>query len=212
MIKNNKIKFIISSVIILLPIVIGLVFWSSLPDKMAIHFAMDNTPDGFASKGMTVFGLPLFMLALHWIGIFATSFDKKNKDQNPKILSMILFLCPALSLMTAILTYSHAFGKNPNVGMIVMLFLGILFIIIGNYLPKCKPNHTIGIRLFTTLNDDKIWFKIHRIGGTSFMIGGIMIAVSAFLPINIMPFTSIGAIAIIILVPTIYSIILYRKK
>ena len=50
--KHIKWKtLIITGVIALLPILIGIFLWDKLPGQIAIHFNLNNEPDGFASKG-----------------------------------------------------------------------------------------------------------------------------------------------------------------
>ena len=68
MLKANKKTLIIASIITVLPILIGIMLWNRLPDPMATHFGMDNEADGFSSKAFAVFGIPLCLLALEWIG------------------------------------------------------------------------------------------------------------------------------------------------
>ena len=89
MIKKNKTQLIISSVIILLPVVIGLVIWNFLPEQIATHWGMNNKPDGWSGRYMAIFGLPVMMLALHWLCIFFVTRDSKNKEQNGKVFSMV---------------------------------------------------------------------------------------------------------------------------
>ena len=82
---------------------------------------------------------------------------------------------------------------------------------IGNYLPKCRQNYTVGIKLPWTLNDINNWNKTHRMAGVLWIICGILFAISAFLG-------RVGEVSIIILiivmvcVPTAYSFLLYKNK
>lgn len=69
MLKENKFKVILSSVIILLPILFGLIMWNELPDTMTTHWGADGNADGFSAKPFAVFGLPVMILALHLIGL-----------------------------------------------------------------------------------------------------------------------------------------------
>ena len=65
MLKANKRTLIVTSIVTLLPILIGLILWKRLPDRMATHFGPDNNANGFSSKALAVFGLPCFLLAVH---------------------------------------------------------------------------------------------------------------------------------------------------
>ena len=155
MIMKNKLKAVISSVMVLLPILVGVIFWDELPEQIATHWGPSGEPDGWSSKAVAVFALPLFMLAIHWICITATRFDKKNRVQNPKVMGLTYWLVPAVSWVTAGMTYSNALGENIDVMRLLPIITGVLFLFIGNYLPKCTPNHTVGIRLKWTLEDEE---------------------------------------------------------
>ena len=62
-----------------------------------------------------------------------------------------------------------------------MFGIGVLFMIIGNYLPKCKQNYTMGIKLPWTLDDEENWNRTHRFAGFLWVAGGVVIAINAFL-------------------------------
>ncbi len=208
MLKKYKKTLIITSVISLLPILAGVALWDKLPQQIATHFGVDNTPDGYSSKTFAVFGLPLIILAIHWLCIFATSFDPKSKNISGKAINIAFWICPLTSLLLNSLTYAYALGNEIEIGFVVILFMGILFIVLGNYLPKCKQNHTFGIRLPWTLNDSENWNKTHRLAGKVFVIGGILICLTA---ITQNPFVFFAIIAVMVVVPTVCSYFLSKK-
>ncbi len=212
MLKQNKLKVIISSVIILLPALFGLVFWDKLPEKLVTHWGADGNPDGSMVKGFAVFAIPLILLALHLICLAVASFDKKNKEQSKKVVGLVFWIIPMVSLLCGTVTYSAAMGKEMNTVFFVFLLLAIMFIMIGNYLPKAKQNSTFGIKLYYTLHNEENWNKTHRFSGKLWFCAGILILISAFIPRSIgMPvlFAVIIAVAVI---PMLYSYLLYRRQ
>ena len=82
MLKKNKFRVIISSIIILLPILFGILMWNDLPDIITTHWGADGNADGFSGKVFAVFGLPFIHLVLHFVCLLFTSLDKKQKEQN----------------------------------------------------------------------------------------------------------------------------------
>lgn len=84
---------ILTSVIILLPIFIGLLLWRQLPASVATHFGVDNQPDGYCSKAFAVFGLPVMMLFFHFISIVATNIDPKRKNISKKVFHVVMWIC-----------------------------------------------------------------------------------------------------------------------
>lgn len=209
MIKKNLTMLIITSVVILIPILVGLILWNMLPDRIATHWNAEGIADGFSSKPFAVFALPAILLAVHWLSFFVTGADPKNKNINGKPLTLVLWVSPVLSLVIGSFIYSTALGFTPDVNIIMPLFMGALFIFIGNYLPKCKHNYTIGIKVPWALEDEDNWNKTHRFAGIIWVIGGIIIILTAFLDsiIVMLPIT-----LIMVLAPTIYSYCYYKKN
>ena len=92
MLKKNKNNLILSSIVISLPILVGLVLWNKLPDTFPTHWNCSGEADGFSSKTFAIFGIPLIMLALHWLCIWFTLKDPKNKEQSTKVFGMVLWI------------------------------------------------------------------------------------------------------------------------
>ena len=79
MLKQNKRKLLISSAVILLPALVGLLLWNQLPARMATHWGLDGTTDGWSGRTFAVFGMPLMLLATHWLCILITAKDPKSQ-------------------------------------------------------------------------------------------------------------------------------------
>ncbi len=212
MIKNHKWKAIISSVIILLPIVFGVVFWDELPDTMVSHWGADGVADGSTSKAFMVFGMPLILLALQWLLLWLTTvLEKGNRPQSDKVMAMAYGIIPALSLLVHVFIYSIALEKEWNMFALLPLFLGAVFMVIGNYMPKTTRNRTAGIKLSWTLGNDENWNKTHRLGGRIYFWGGLAVMATALLSVEFVIGALIGMILVSVIVPIIYSYSIYKK-
>ena len=211
MIKNHKWKAIISSIVILLPMVFGLVMWNKLPATMVSHWGADGAADGTATKGFMVFGMPLILLALQWLMILLEAALEKNNAQNKKIATIVYSVVPLISLEVHIFIYSVALGKEWNLFALIPVLVGAMFMFIGNYLPKTTRNRTMGIKLHWTMGNDENWQKTHRLGGKLWFWGGLAVIASALLPVKAMIAVMIVVIAVTVLVPTAYSYAIYRK-
>lgn len=212
MIKKNKKKLILTSIIILLPIVIGLILWNKLPDKIPTHWNAAGEVDGWSSKAFAVFGLPGFLLAVHWICLLGANADPKKQNIDGKVLHIVFWVCPVISVLGAVLMYGTALGMQFAVEKIIPSLVGITFIIIGNYLPKCKQSYTMGIKLPWTLNDEDNWNRTHRLGGKLWVVCGLVLIVSMVLPSSFMIAAFLVIITVAVLVPTVYSYLLFKKK
>lgn len=211
MMKANKKTLIITSIVTILPVLIGIICWNRLPDVMATHFGFNNEANGFSSKAFAVFGLPLILLAVLWVGAFVTAHDPKRQNISPKMFSLMLWIAPVISLVAAATIYPVNLGYELDIAFFSELLLGLMFIIIGNYLPKARQNYTIGIKIPWTLANEENWNRTHRLAGYLWMICGILmilISLTRFVPAEWL----VGIFLIIVLVPCIYSFWLHAKK
>ena len=208
--QNVKKTLIITSIITALPILIGVFYWDQLPDTMATHFSSDGTPNGWSSKLFSVFGLPLFLVAINALCTLTTETDPRRSKYPEKMMKIIYWICPAVSWICAIGIYGNSLGfEMGNILQYLSLLMGVLFIVIGNYLPKVKQNYYLGIKLPWTYTDENNWNKTHRFGGKVFVVGGILFILNFFLKI---PGIEIWLILAMVLIPAIYSYAYSRKK
>ena len=208
MIKKNLKTMIITSIIILAPIEVGLILWDKLPTEMATHFAENGEPNGWSSKEFAVFGMPLFLLAVHWFCAFFTGLDPKKENISNKMMTLVLWICPVVAIFGCGSTYMYAIDNSINTTVIGMMMLGCIFLVIGNYMPKMKQSYTLGIKLPWTLNSEENWNRTHRLAGGLWMITGVFVIISGFIEQFWLVFV---ALLVAVLVPTVYSYMLYKK-
>ena len=208
--KNKKIDVIVTTLVCLLPIVAGVLMYSKLPDTIATHFDVNGEADGWSSKAFTVFGLPAIMTAINLLLHFALRTDPKRQNMSPALRSIAIWTVPVLTILTSAFVLANALGYESRIELIIPLLMSLLFIVIGNYLPKTKQSYTMGIKLPWTLASEENWNRTHRLAGPLWIVCGIFMAILSLLkhaPFWLMPLL----IAVMVLVPTIYSYNLYKK-
>ena len=209
MLKKYKNTLIITSVITLIPILIGLILWNQLPEQLPFHWDINGNVDGWASKPVAVFSMPALMLVMQWICVFASTADPKSANYNRKTFQLVLWICPVLSFVLNTLVYCSAMGRSLPIETVMPMLMGVLFIVLGNLMPKMKQTYTIGIKLPWTLNNEENWNKTHRLAGKLWVIGGVVILATAFLR---QFWIMISILALMVLIPAFYSYLLYRKQ
>lgn len=204
--KRNKI-FKLGLALMLIPFIIGAIFYNDLPDVIATHFDSANNPNGYSSKFFALFGLPAIMVLVYIVAYLFTNLDPRRKYQGDKAMSVVLLFIPLLDIFISLFVIGYAKGYKINISKLVPVAISILFIFIGNYLPKTKRNYTIGIKLPWTLDSDYVWDKTHALAGKVWIICGLLgVFVSLF-----KPEIFFGLVVIMVLVPTIYSYIVYKS-
>lgn len=208
--KIDRKTVILTTLVCLLPIVAGVILYPQLPEQVATHWGFGNEPNGWSSKAFAVFGLPGLMAALNLILPFALSADPKKQNMSPALVNISLWVIPVVSVMCSAMTLCYALGYRVSVARIVPAFVGVLFIIIGNYLPKTKQSYSMGIKLPWTLNSEENWNRTHRLSGFLWVIGGALFLMLTFFGWwNL--YVLFGIILAMTLIPTVYSYLLYRK-
>ena len=178
---------------------------------MPTHFGVDSVADGFSSKVFAVFGLPLILLMTQFICVFFTLRDQNQRNQSQKALSIVFWIIPAISLATSGSMYRFALGGDFQLPIVLALPLAAMFLLLGNYLPKIKQNNILRIKISWTLTNEENWNKTHRFAGKVWVIGGILMLLSLFLPSRVMIWFALCIIVVVMVLPVAYSYRIYRQ-
>ena len=191
--KEYKMTLISGSILTISPSLAGILLWNRLPEKIATHFDQHNLANGCSSKPICV--------------VF-TANDPKRKNINRRIFTMILWLVPVVSVITCMSIYGLALGMDIDIGVIVNIMVGIMFIILGNYVHKVKQNYTVGMKLPWTLNSEENWNRTNRMTGWILILSGLLFLMNSLL---LKTEIVLVVILVVIFVPMIYSFVLYKK-
>ena len=193
---KNKILWIIS----VIPLVITLFVLRFLPDEIPAHYDFEGNIDRWGSKyEELIFPIIILVMALFW-QLFIWHFDKKAKNakneketleaKSNKNIVLLAAICEAVifGIMHFVFMYSackEATGDMTKSAfdsfMIINVLFGLMFIIIGNYLPRAKQNGIVGLRTGKTMNDEEVWKKANRFAGKLFMIAGLLTVIESLI-------------------------------
>jgi uncharacterized membrane protein len=124
------------------------------------------------------------------------------------LINGILVFIAALHLVVL----ANGVGWPVPVGKLVPAGVGLLFVMLGNYLSRVQPNWFLGIRTPWTLSSDQVWRKTHRIGGAFFVIGGIGMVAAAFVPPAMVFPVLIAIVTLVAVVPVVLSYVFWRRE
>ena len=179
----------------LLPILLGVILWERLPGEIAIHYEMYNKPDNFSSKGFVVFGFPFLMAVLQGFCSVALDLDPKKRGENEKVLNVMKWIIPVLTIVLQIVTLLYALGLNVDIRRVAILIVSVMFFVIGETLPK------LGYVKNYDIEPEKAK-KINRFLGRIMIVLGALMMLTFFLP----PIATV--IWLILLIPyTVFSIV-----
>lgn len=199
---------IITSIVTLFPMLVGILLWDRLPMEMATHFQFDGTADKFNSKAFVVFIMPLMMTLLQLVAMYFTLNDPKKKNMGEKMLKVIFWIIPLVTLFTHLSIYANAMEIGMDISAVSQLAIGVILVLIGNYLPKTKQNYSLGLRTPWTLDDEENWNKTHRVGAWTFVICGLLMIANIFIKSQPLMFVALA----LLMIPVFYSFFLYKKN
>jgi uncharacterized membrane protein len=169
---------IFSAMVIGAMTLLGIWAWLRLPAdaQIPVHWGLDGQPNGYAPKTVGLFLLPLITLgiaAVFW-AIPVIEPRRANIEKSGKAYAAIWVGVVLLMAAVDVATTAAALGATFDISLVVLVATGLLFIVIGNYLPKVRPNYMVGIRTPWTLTSDLSWDRTHRIGGRLFVLEGVV--------------------------------------
>jgi len=196
-------------------VVIAIWAYPRLPEMVPSHWNAAGQVDDYSTRlthsllfpGMMI-GMYLLFLALPYLeprrGHFIKSWGFYAIIRNAM---MAFFL-----LMFSVATWAGLAGEAVPMGTIIPLAIGLLFIIIGNYMPQIKSNFFMGIRNPWTLSSDIVWEKTHTLGGYVFILGGLAFFATPFLPDPINFYLPMAVLLVGVSAIMIYSYLLFRGQ
>jgi uncharacterized membrane protein len=200
--------------IVILPFLYLGYLYADLPETVPTHWNIEGQIDDWGSKSM----LWLIPFVTGFLGYLLMSIAPKIDPKGQiklmgakfyQLKFIIVLFLTALGLYILYATQQQSMS-SPK---IIFILIGVFFAALGNYLPSVKPNYFIGLRTPWTLENATVWKKTHRLAGKLWMLGGLLVIVSSLLlaqPQNLIVFFVI--IAIITIIPLVYSYIWYKQE
>lgn len=198
--------------IAILPFAYLAYLWNRLPEKVPMHWNGSGEIDDYGNKTELLFMLSLVVGLPYLIFLVIPHIDPKQKLQNMgnKLNNLRLILSLFMSALAVFILYSvQQVTSNPT---FIFAILGLLFAFLGNYFKTIKPNYFIGIRTPWTLENEEVWKKTHLLGGKMWFVGGLLMAMTFVLPEPLNQYVFLGIIAVITVIPIVYSYLEFKKQ
>ena len=193
--------------------VFALVVFDRLPAEVPVHFGW-NGPDDWMPRWPGAFLPPAIILGLWLLLPVLRRIDPRRANYERFNETWWLFLNVMALLLAAIhlMVLADGLGWPVDLSRAPYILLGFLFIGLGNYLPRLRSNWWMGIRTPWTLESESVWRDTHRLGGRTFVIGGLLVLVIAFLPPVVRAWFASVALGNAVIIPAVYSYFAYRRE
>lgn len=202
----------VSLVLIAAMFVTAAAMWSSAPDRIPVHWNWAGQPDRFGGRVEGLLAMPLLAAGTYALLALLPRIDPRRanyaKFTRPfAVLRTVIvaFVCGAYALVLLWLR-----GYAVNTTAFVTAAAGVLFIVLGNYLPKIKSNWFVGVRTPWTLSSEFAWRRTHHLAGWLFVASGLItLAVTLARPDHAAQ-VMLGALITAAVISVVYSYIAWR--
>ncbi len=208
---NRRQAFIIGLCLVIIAAGVSAFFYGRVPPIMPSHWDAAGRVNGYTPRFWGVAMMPLVMAFTWCLLPILPRISPKQFSLGESIGAFNLVVVGILAIFLAlhIVILQAAIGAAIRIQTIVPALVGVLLVFIGNYMSKLRKNFFIGVRTPWTLASDEVWSRTHRLAGWTFALGGLALIVDGILGFNQLIF--IGIIAIVAVVPIVYSFVLYKK-
>ncbi|HEX2208675.1 MAG TPA: SdpI family protein [Longimicrobium sp.] len=184
-----------------------------LPHRIPSHWNLRGEVDGWMEKPWGVLMQPAIatvLLVVLWV-LPRIDPRRENVERFADDRRLIINLIVLFLAVVQVTTLGYALGWPVQVDRVILASVGLLFVGLGNYLPRIRSNWFMGIRTPWTLDNERVWRATHRVGGRTFVAAGLVMALAALLPEPVRVWAAGAAIAVAVAVPLVYSYVAYRR-
>jgi uncharacterized membrane protein len=204
----------IGPVLIVIAAVAVALIYGRLPEQVPTHWNFRGEVDDYGPRFPFAFLGPLMSAGLWILLPVLRRVDprRRNYERFDDTFWLLLNVLTIGMLYLHGLTLAVALGYDVNVSRGMLFGLGLLFAGLGNYLPRLRSNWWMGIRTPWTLESEEVWRRTHRLGGRTFVMGGLLCMLAAMLPWRVAPWLAMAGLILAGLVPVIYSYVIWRQE
>lgn len=199
-------------IVFLISAIIGVIIFPQLPERIPVNFGVTGEANRFGSR-WAIFMTPGINLLLIFFADVLRKIDPKAENYRKFEAQYynVLFIVSLIMFGVQLLTIFYVLGYEVNIARVMPIIMGLMFIFLGNAMPKFKHNYFVGIKTSWTLASEKVWYLTHRLAGKIWVVGGIIALFSALLPVDYIIWAFIVITIIIVLIPMVASYYFFTK-
>ncbi|CAA7600382.1 Domain of unknown function DUF1648 [Acididesulfobacillus acetoxydans] len=212
---NDRLFQILSALIVILMFALSLWAYPKLPARVPSHWNAAGEVNGYNTPFVGAFLMPVLTLGIWLLFWLIPRIDPRKA--NYRLMNKVFWLINFVTVLflgllhTGIIFAALGLLRTGLVPAFILGGIGFLFIVLGNYMGKVKFNYFFGIRTPWTLANEEVWYKTHRAAGPAWVIGGLILLFSSFLPKQFTVPLVFAVVLVLALGSMVYSYILYQK-
>lgn len=200
--------------LLIIPFGVSAYLWNDLPDTVPTHFNMKGEADGWGPKWVNALMFPAIALGTYLLLIIVPFIDpKKRIESRQKPIAAIRIILSLFFVFMYVFVMSESMGTDINFSIYLQVGIGLLFLVLGNYMHSIKQNYFIGVRTPWTLENEEVWKRTHRLTAKVWTVGGLIMMIAPITLSNaVVYWTVFGVVTtVLVLVPIIYSYVIFER-
>ncbi len=193
---------------------VSIIAYPHLPERVPTHWDLHNHVNGYSSRLGAAIMLPLVLAGIWALMRLLPIVDPRRQNYAKFQREYDLVVNATLTLIAAIhvAIVAGALGYPIGISRVLPAAMGALLVVMGNVLPRARPNWWFGIRTPWTMSNDRVWERTHRVGGYLFVGSGVLIMLAVFLPPAVATFITIGGVTAAALGSVLYSLYAWKQE
>jgi uncharacterized membrane protein len=179
--KGSGLKY--AYLIVAANLLLSVLTYPMLPDRIIIHWGAGGTPDGYGAKltGVLLMQLVQFVILGLFYVIPRINPQRKIKTST-KYFSSIMNLMLIYFLFFNGIFIAQNLGFSFNMNSILIPAVGVLLFFLGSFISKVELNWFVGVRTPWTLSNEEVWRSTHEKAGVLFKINGMITVLGLLVP------------------------------
>lgn len=204
----------IGPAVVLVMVGFTLAVYGALPERVPTHWNVRGEVDGWSDRMRAALMMPAMAAGIWVLLVVLRRIDPRRRHYERFDSTFWLLVNVMVMFFAAmhVLVLGAALGWPVDISRAVLVMVGLMFAVLGNYLPRVKSNWWMGIRTPWTLESEEVWRRTHRVAGYTFVVGGMLAVVAALLPTTASFVLAMIGLTAAGIIPAIYSYVAYRRQ
>jgi uncharacterized membrane protein len=195
-------------------VIASVVAYPSMAERVPTHWNMQGEVDGWSSRFVVAWVIPLVMATmlvifriLPHIDPRRANYEKFRGAYDAIVITIMVFMTGLHMLLLA-----SATGSEVPIARVIPAAVGAFFMVLGVLLPRAHPNWFIGIRTPWTMTSDVAWERTHRLGGTLFLLSGVLTVLASVVTPRQAAWVLIVSASVTGVTVIAYSFVVWRRE
>ncbi|MEO7067171.1 MAG: SdpI family protein [Rhodanobacter sp.] len=211
MMSHVKSTLAVSALFVLIAAVTAVWLYPVLPAQVPMHWDLQGNVNGTMPRFWAAAFPALSVLGLALLTAILPVISPHRFEIAPfaSVYNLLMLVVQGVILFIGVSALLLGAGYAVPMPTVAALAIGVLFMVLGNYMGKLRKNFFIGIRTPWTLASSAVWERTHRLGGRVFVLAGLLLVIGSLAGVPL--WVTLSVVVTAALIPCVYSYVIYRQ-